>query len=99
MAAIKAHRDVDIISELENNREALEKVTLWIVEEGHDKLYRRCRGGESEQCITVGLRDTFHGHRCPACRNAWKRMSYAEHAKQEKKKKMQSGKKNNKKRK
>ena len=93
LAALKAHRDIDIISELEYNREALEKVTLWIVQQGHDKLYRRCQDGESEGCIEVGLRETFHGYQCPSCRKAWKRKRYEEETQKKKKKKgSQSGK-------
>ena len=94
-AALKGMRDLEIIRELKGNQAALQGVVKWILDNGHDKLYQTCNDKSSDGCIGFGLRESFHGKKCPACRREARNQNYA--AKHSKKKRSVSFKKGTKK--
>jgi hypothetical protein len=61
-----------LIAKLDKNSELREAIVKWIVQEEYDQLYKKCNAGLSEECLGVGLRETFHGKRCNECRKTYK---------------------------
>ena len=78
-AALKGMRHLEIIKEMKENEAAREGVLKWIVENGYEKLFQRCEyEPSSDRCVGVGLRESFHGKKCPSCRREYRNQNYAE---------------------
>ena len=65
-----------VIALLESNPVLLDEVMKWIVASGHDKRYKRCIAGLSEDCLKADAADLFHGKHCLECRYVYKQDRY-----------------------
>ena len=76
----------EIIKTLQTNPQALEEVLMWIVDNGHDKTFKKCRANIADDCAGVGPADEFHGRRCRACSNKYQLIRDRERRRRERKK-------------
>jgi len=67
-----------IIKKLENDAQLLDDIMKWVVASGHDKRYKRCVAGLSEQCLKVDAVELFHGKHCAECRVVYQARKYQE---------------------
>jgi len=75
----------EIIKTLQSNPQALEEVLMWIVGNGHDKTFKKCRANIAEDCAVVGPADDFEGRRCRACANKYRLIQKRERKRRERK--------------
>ena len=64
------------IALLESDPVMLDEVMKWVVASGHDKRYKRCIAGLSEDCLKADAADLFHGKHCAECRAVYQRDKY-----------------------
>lgn len=76
----------EIIKTLQSNPQALEEVLTWIVGNGHDKTFKKCKLRLADDCENVGPADDFEGRRCRACANKHKLIQQLEKKRRERKK-------------
>ena len=76
----------EIIKTLQSNPQALEEVLMWIVGNGHDKTFKKCKLKLADDCENVGPADEFRGRRCRACANKYKLIQQLEKQRRERKK-------------
>ena len=77
----------EIIKTLQSNPQALEEVLTWIVGNGHDKTFKKCRANIADDCAGVGPADEFEGRRCRVCANKYRQLQRRERKRRERKKK------------
>ena len=76
----------EIIKTLQTNPQALEEVLMWIVGNGHDKTFKKCKLKLADDCYDVGPADEFEGRRCRACANKYRLLQRRERKRRERKK-------------
>ena len=76
-----------LIAKLDKNSELREAIVKWILQGEYEKPYLRCNSGCSDDCVGVGLKETFHGFKCSECRKVYKQEWNDERKKSAKKKK------------
>jgi len=65
-----------IIRKLEVDAKLLDDIMKWAVASGHDKRYKKCIAGLSEDCLGVDAMELFHGKHCAECRAVYMREKY-----------------------
>ena len=65
-----------MIRKLEVDAKLLDDIMKWAVASGHDKRYKKCIAGLSEDCLCVDAVELFHGKHCAECRAVYMREKY-----------------------
>ena len=60
-----------MIESMKNDPDLLTQITIWMVENEHDKKYKKCI-----MCDCAELANTFHGRMCTSCRKLEKHQYY-----------------------
>ena len=77
-----------MIAKLEIDACLLNDIMVWAIASGHDKRYKRCTAGLSDDCLKVDAMELFHGKHCAECRVVYQAKKYQ--ARKSKKSKSQS---------
>ena len=73
-----------IIKKLQDDDDLREDILRWVVSNKYHKRYEHCTSELSDECVGVGLKTTFHGKQCPACRIASRKQLYEKGRKEKK---------------
>lgn len=72
------------IEKLKKNEKLLDEVLQWITSKGFDKKWKKCVANSVDDCVGVGLANTFHGKRCQVCTRAYKKEKWWENKEKKK---------------
>ncbi len=74
---MKEVKGMETINMLKDNPKALQDVVKWIVENEHDKKFKKCHANLSDKCKGIGPASKFHGKRCIDCSREYHRTHYS----------------------